>query len=174
MDLVAVFANAQNGFGWVLDQDEDTIRRIRAVFEKLPTAIEIQTKEGIYGFVHADIPKGMDWPTFIDKIEARDPQTTRTALWSHERFNNNDNEGVKGVLRVFFGHTPSGQGVKELGNCLFMDTGGVFRVLKQKGSEKYYLTVCDIRANAVDILAPQQDKDKLFKTARQRPKPPGA
>lgn len=161
--------NIRNGMGWVFTMDTETLDDIRAAFSKLPTVIETETSRGTVGFVHADIPSGMDWDTFKQKIEDGDGKTTDIALWSRKRVNASSHEGVDGVGRVFFGHTPQDSGPLRLGNCYYVDTGAVYRGLNVRNAEKYTLTVADIMTKTVAFNGEATRKKKSTNVLTERP-----
>lgn len=176
VDQAAVAINVKNGMGWIMDEEIEKLEKMKAAFEQLPIAIEVQTKNGPVGFVHADIPKGMDWDTFKKHLETGEKKTIQTALWGRSRILDGNDEGVKGAHRVYFGHTPVTTGVRQLGNCFFMDTGGVFRVMYGEVAFKFFLAVSDIQAEPQDMLG-KPPLGQHFKTATARPpkdKPPTA
>ena len=162
----------QTGMSWMLDTPTETLDAIRVSFEKLPVAIEIQTAQGNIGFVHGDVPAGMDWETFKQKLHEDDDATAKMAVWSRNRIDTLDTSGIAGALRVFFGHTVVEGGPKELGNCFFIDTGAVFKLNDEQNTRDFYMTLIDIRANAADICNPQPTPEKLVRTATVRPSSP--
>lgn len=170
-DIIASFANASNGIGWIVGKDKAFLDEMKAAFEKLPIALEIKTQEGLIGFVHADVPLDMDWQTFTQKLKEGDALTTKIAQTGRKRIFSSYDKGVAGVERVYLGHTPVESGAKQLGNCFYMDTGGVFRVLKGDARSKFFLTVSEITARPADIGGLPEDARLLFKTVL-RPKPP--
>ncbi|HHQ2687591.1 TPA: metallophosphoesterase [Pseudomonas aeruginosa] len=128
-DSLLEWAARQNGFGWWLATDGDTRRAIIEAVRRLPIAIEVQTSRGTVGIVHADIPLGLTWQSFLSLVESGDAKTIESALWSRERLNRRDESGVHGVGRLFVGHTPQWGGLQRLGNVYAVDTGGVFAEL---------------------------------------------
>ncbi len=117
----------RNGLGWWLETPLDVRHRIVAAVQALPIAAEVQTQRGTVGLVHADVPKGVDWPSFCRALEAGDEESAQVATWSRRRVQEGDASGVAGVGRVFVGHTPQ-KGVQRLGNVYYIDTGAVFGV----------------------------------------------
>jgi serine/threonine protein phosphatase 1 len=115
-----------NGLGWVTETSKERLMSLKEKISKLPFVMEVETRRGKVGFVHADIPKGMDWQTFVSNIENGDQRTISIALQGRNRVNNNDVSGVKGIDRVFVGHTIQWNGVKQMGNIFVIDTGAVF------------------------------------------------
>ncbi|WP_231655083.1 metallophosphoesterase [Pseudomonas californiensis] len=111
-----------HGAGWWLTIADESKEMIIQKLESLPTVIEIDSPRGVVGVVHADVPPGMSWRTFVDSLD--NPQTEAIALWGRGRVKNRSREGVSGIWRVCIGHTwvpaPS-----RLGNVLALDcTGG--------------------------------------------------
>jgi len=110
-----------NGGQWFVDLPFELQRAIATAFVHLPLAIEIETKNGLVGIVHAEVP-GDDWACWDEVSTA---QTERIALWSRDRINHQECGVVKGVYRVYVGHTPLRE-VQQLGNVRYIDTGAVF------------------------------------------------
>ncbi len=166
-----------HGFGWILETPLPLLRQIKEAFLKLPTAIEIDSPEGPIGFVHADIPKQMSWQQFLTALERGSATAASCAAWSRGRVLKGDASGVEGAHRVFFGHTVV-KGARQLGNCFFIDTGGVFRYMNCDNLtdkiKDYFLCVAETTAPAADILkrpAPDTDFMVAIKTP-VAPKPP--
>lgn len=146
-----------NGLAWVNNVSDETIKAIKSAFAKLPIARQIETERGSVGLVHADIPMGMDWPTFIESLENGDPATIETALWGRERFKGGNDSGVAGIGRVFVGHSVQWEGVTRLGNVYFIDSGAVFREL---GDDAGFLTIANLTCQS-HSLAPTQPTSDL-------------
>lgn len=117
-----------NGGGWFLALPEETQQAVAAAFDTMPVCIEVETRAGLVGLVHADV--GRDWSTFTAELQApqsnnRLKQLMEQALWSRDRIRLQDDEPVAGVVLLYVGHTP----VKlptQLGNVRYVDTGCVF------------------------------------------------
>lgn len=92
------------------------------LFETLPIAIEVATSAGAVGIVHADLPEGVEWPRFLERLERYDCSATETALWSRRRVHHRREAEVKGAVAVYCGHTVVGAPLR-LGNVHFIDTG---------------------------------------------------
>lgn len=118
-----------NGMGWVLDVPDEKLEAIRVELARLPVAMEVQTPRGTVGLVHAEVPIGMDWGSFVDALERRDEQVIDIALTGRDRLKSRDESGVAGVGRVYVGHTIQWDGPRKLGNIYHLDTGAVFREL---------------------------------------------
>ena len=126
----------KNGFGWWDGVDQSTRAAIIDAFSGLPLVIEVETERGTVGILHAEVPRGMDWGTFVSKVEAGDQAAIESCLEGRERYRSGDDSGVPGVGRVFVGHTVHWAGSARRGNVYFIDTGAIFRQLgiKDKGA----------------------------------------
>jgi serine/threonine protein phosphatase 1 len=115
------------GLKWAFNEGAEKIHSMEEAFARLPLAIELETRRGPVGIVHADIPPGMNWKTFKQHLDANDPETIRTATDGRERINSGNKAGVDGIGRVFFGHTPRHSGkIQRLGNCYYLDTAATY------------------------------------------------
>lgn len=119
-------AAKHNGFAWWLGISNDKRHEIVEAVRTLPHAIEVESSIGIVGIIHADVPKNMPWDEFIAALETEDQQVTQTCLWGRERVDNNDTHGVKGISRIYAGHTPQWRGLMQYGNVFALDTGAAF------------------------------------------------
>ena len=155
--------NIPHGMGWMLDETTDSLQDIRDAMQKLPLVIEVETAMGKMGFVHADVPKDMDWDTFKHNINTHDKDTRITAQWSRKRVDDNNDQGVDGITRIFLGHTPVDSGPLKLGNCFFVDTGGVFKLIGENRTDNLFLTLADITASDHDLVRPQPTSDDLVR-----------
>lgn len=109
-----------NGGGWFLDMPSARQKQFGLVFNELPYAMEIETKNGLVGMLHADCPV-RDW-NFL--LEALGTEAARMrAIWSRERLQRLDETAVRNIHAVVVGHTPI-QEVIALGNTVHIDTGG--------------------------------------------------
>ncbi|MGI4861911.1 MAG: metallophosphoesterase [Janthinobacterium lividum] len=120
-----------NGGAWFLDLPAAQQKHIATALDALPIAIEVDTARGTIGIVHADIA-GRTWAAFraslLDAPSRSHLRTiTQTALWSRVRAAQDDDAGVPDLHRLVVGHTPMVEGVRTLGNVVFIDTGAVFR-----------------------------------------------
>jgi serine/threonine protein phosphatase 1 len=175
LDRDIITRNIPNGMGWLLDETPERLIRMALAFLDLPLAIEIAGADGKpesrTGFVHADVPAGLDWDRFTALLEAGHPKAIQAAQWSRRRVDARDASGVAGIARVFLGHTPQSQPV-QLGNCFFIDTGGVFRMVNAPYSDHLFLTLADIKAPAGKITAhPNARVDFMAVAARRKPAP---
>lgn len=168
LDAAALdFHVRRNGAGWWMELSSQLQQELLEEFAKLPLAIEVQTERGTVGLVHAEVPRGMGWQEFTQRLEAGDHHTVQSCLWGRTRVKSGDASGVRGVDRVFSGHTILGQ-VSRLGNCYFLDTGAFQR---GTGQDKGSLAV----ANLIAATAPIMERRKtaaivqLFEKVRQGP-----
>jgi serine/threonine protein phosphatase 1 len=89
--------------------------------------MEVDTADGLIGFVHADCPFPA-WGMLREVLE--NPPKRRVlaevedgCMWSRARLEEGNLEGVAGVRAVVVGHTPVRQPAV-LGNVYHIDTGG--------------------------------------------------
>lgn len=146
-------------FKWVFNQSAQKVGDMRDAFDALPFAIEFETKAGTFGVVHADIPFGMDWQTFKQKLEENDPDVLYTAVMGRERVNTGNTSGVSGLVREFSGHTAQTEGVTKLGNCFIVDTGAVYKVPGDE-SNSFGLTLLEAIADDAKITGAKPDKKR--------------
>ncbi len=166
--------NRRNGMDWIFGETAGTLAAIHAAFSALPLAIEIPTDRGTVGFIHAEVPQGQDWSTFKDNIENNDRKTVQSALWSRKRIEHDDRSGVEGIDRLFSGHTPQERGPRRLGNCYYIDTGAVFRMLfGDVTAEDFHLTMSDICAETASLDQPPKNRDdkQVILDVPENPKP---
>lgn len=136
-----------NGGQWWLTTRESVQADILDLLRTLPVAIELPTPRGLAGFVHADVPVGLDWPGFLARLEQGDEKVRQTALWGRKRLHDGDEHGVLGVGRLFVGHTPGRP--RRLGNVYPMDTGAVFAVVGD--AEDAHLSMANILCSTQEI-----------------------
>lgn len=129
-----------NGGEWFYQLDEDERNIIANRFKQLPVLIELKYKGKKYGFVHADVPVE-DWELLKEMVENNDNQIDSersvidACLWSR-RIVEMDHVEIAQIDRVFLGHTVLPE-IKHIGNCTFLDTGGVFK----EHDKKYRLSI---------------------------------
>lgn len=127
-----------NGGAWWLDLDAATRAAIRQACERLPYALEVSTRWGTVGIVHAEVPAASSWQEFVDHLERGDLRAAQTALWSRERLARGLDSAIEGIDRVVCGHTILKDGrVRVLGNVWHIDTGGFL----QQGNPHFGLTL---------------------------------
>lgn len=116
----------QYGLGWWANVSTGMRHKILREIERLPYVIEVQTKIGAVGITHAEVPLGLAWGKFTEKISMGDQRTIEVCLNGRRRINTNSHLPVSGITRVFVGHTISWAGVRKSANVFFVDTGAVF------------------------------------------------
>lgn len=122
-----------NGTAWLEDVTEEQFLSIQSALAQLPFAMEVQTARGLVGIVHGDVPAGLSWQEFTQRLEEGDEKTIEIALTGRDRLRAHRDEGVEGIGRVFVGHTVQWQGARRLGNVYAVDTGAVFREVFEDG-----------------------------------------
>ena len=156
---------------WVRTVEPSQMETILALFRKLPVAMEIPTERGLVGLVHGEVPIGMNWADFTQKLAQGDPDVMESALEGRKRINSNNQSGVQGVDRLFVGHTPQRGGAKRFGNVYAVDTGAIFNQLK--GKDYYGITMTNLicktnvlvqsGTGAVDaVMATDEPSDQPF------------
>lgn len=114
---------AQNGGDWWQDTDEQNRHAMHSAVNKLPLAIEVDTQIGKVGIVHADIPPGLDWDSFLARVEEGDEYVEQIALWSRTRARMHKIAGeISGIARVYCGHNIVDAPL-QAGNVRYIDTG---------------------------------------------------
>lgn len=148
-----------NGGDWWLNVNETEQDIIRERVKQLPLAGEIVTDSGTIGIVHADVPKGISWPDFIQQVE-NNSEVGDYILWSRNRYRHyqitRNTERVDGVDLIVLGHTP----VKEpihVSNICYLDTGAAYQTRKKLG-----------RLSILEI----QPKLKLYQVNTRKPRRP--
>lgn len=144
----------QNGMTWWPDTPRPQKEAILAALRDLPIAIEVDTPRGTVGIVHAEVPAGLSWPEFLRHIERNDSTTRETALWGRDRILGHDETGVRGVGRVFVGHTVLWGDARRFGNVYAVDTGAIFSVIRDKPDAR--LTLMNLQHRTESLSAPRK------------------
>ena len=121
-----------NGALWFYGLSESERQATARIFAELPYAIEVETANGTFGLVHAEVPND-DWAFFTTMLEqaerlppANFDHLERFALWGRDIIRGRSRfDGVGNIDRVYVGHTP----VKDwqiVGNVHYIDTGACF------------------------------------------------
>lgn len=131
-----------NGMAWASSLSDDEVLAIQSLLRALPLVIEVETVRGTVGIVHGEVPQGMSWAQFLSLVEAGDEKVIHSSLRGRERVSRGDAAGVPGIGRVFCGHTVNWAGAKQLGNVYMLDTGAVFREVKDVGHLSMVDMVC--------------------------------
>lgn len=119
---------AFNGGAWMIALDREMQCEVAAALGALPVAIELETKHGLVGIVHAECPLS-SWPDFIAMLEDETLSNNKRdslldmAQWSRNRIQELNEIIIDGVRAVVVGHTPMANWTS-LGNTLFIDTMG--------------------------------------------------
>lgn len=124
----------KNGGEWADLVTEEFLNKLAEKYRTLPYAIEIETKQGIVGVLHADIPPNISWPKLMASL-ARSrlkKKELQALIWSRETYrafrkaretpNVIKEPNIEGIYRLYVGHsivnTPC-----LFGNIMFIDTG---------------------------------------------------
>lgn len=152
-DAALAVALRLTGATWWLDVPHDEREPILAALAQLPLAMEVATERGSVGFVHADVPAGMDWPAFLAALERDDADVIHAALWGRERLTRGSEDGVRGIGRLYVGHTPMWQGLVRRGNVYAVDSGAVFGLTGRIPEGR--LTLAEIGMATAALVAPR-------------------
>lgn len=147
------------GLGWWLALDAARRAQILAAFRRLPVVIEVATSRGTVGIVHADIPVGMDWATFVAAVDRDDGNVMTTALEGRGRIKAQCEDGVCGIGRVYVGHTPQWGGARRYGNVYAMDTGAIFGQIFE--DHEGHLTMADMAFATSELSIPRETVDAI-------------
>jgi len=145
----------RNGLGWWMNVSLEQKQTILSAIRKLPIAIEVETSRGTVGIVHAEVAAGLSWQEFLARLESGNEKVTETALWGRDRIKSADAMGVKGVDRVFVGHTPQWGGAKRFGNVYAVDTGAIFADIGKKEGAR--LTIMNLMHTSAVLVANEPD-----------------
>jgi serine/threonine protein phosphatase 1 len=121
-----------NGGLWWYGLSEQERNATARVFAELPYAIEVETKDGAFGLVHAEVP-GDDWKEFRESLQYADhglppnfEHIERFALWGRDVIRGRSRfSGVANIDRVYVGHTPVHDWTI-IQNVHYIDTGACF------------------------------------------------
>jgi serine/threonine protein phosphatase 1 len=153
-DVLRAYMNImgyRNGMGWWMDISDEQRLRIVEHMRQLPYVIELETSRGLVGLIHAEVPPGMDWATFVDNVRAGDENTLHSCLWGRERYYAKDDSGVPGIDRVFCGHTPRKKSERR-GNVYYVDTGAFKGVLDPE--REGHLTIANVMTSTQMLVMP--------------------
>lgn len=132
-----------NGGKWFYELPDNIKECVGNRLNQLPIMLEVSYCGKKFGFVHADLPV-QDWELAKEMLINGDMLNGRSfedhLLWSRGIIEQGDPVNIAQVDNVFFGHTVLTK-VVQLGNCTFLDTGGVF---KDEG-EPFDLTVVNLK-----------------------------
>lgn len=116
--------HAMNGGMWLYGLPEVEQQCYACVMEELPIAIEIDTKNGLIGIIHAECPMG-DWNLFKSMYNSNKDMFDSIAMWARTKISKKDASNVVGLHKLYVGHTPNNE-VVSLGNVEYIDTGACF------------------------------------------------
>jgi len=124
----------RNGGEWSDLVSEGFLNRLADVYKTLPYAIEVETKQGAVGVLHADIPAKLSWPDLTESLLTRrlNVNDIQKLMWSRDSYRllrkAREYPGVmkepvvEGVYRVYVGHSIVNSPCL-FGNMMFIDTG---------------------------------------------------
>lgn len=154
---------------WWVELEEEGIEAVGKIMrENLPPAIEIETRKGLVGVVHADVPHGLNWAEMVEKLNAKDYYLLHDCTWSRDNaklamkgvsLQEEVDYLIKDIAHVFHGHTPASKldyKPYRLANRYFIDTAAY----KAKKAEKYPyagITLYDVNDPKVPIYRPYND-----------------
>ncbi len=114
-----------NGGDWFIDKSKEEQMMFADAFKELPIVIEVETKNGKIGIIHADCPVE-SWNNIEEALTGEFHEAfQQTCIWDRTRINSRNTMGVKDIHKVYVGHTPV-RDVASLGNVVYVDTGAVF------------------------------------------------
>lgn len=155
------FLGSKFGMEWWLPLTGEERFEVLETIRQLPLVMEVETARGRVGIVHADVPAGMHWDTFVQAVEEGDSKVCATALWGRNRIERRDTRGVPGIDRVFVGHTIQWSGPVRLGNVYFLDTGAIFGQTLTGAPLEGSFTLASLMAHSA-VLANNASKPKLI------------
>jgi serine/threonine protein phosphatase 1 len=136
-----------DGADWWRELSKADRRAVVARLKRLPLVIEVPTPRGNVAFLHADVPRGMNWSDFRVALKTEPERIRHTVLWGRGRIGREDDAGVAGIGRVFVGHTVQPDGLRRYGNVYAIDTGAVFGWKGMHGR----LTCVDIQSSTAGL-----------------------
>ncbi|MNJ65368.1 Serine/threonine-protein phosphatase 1 [compost metagenome] len=139
----------RNGGAWFYNLPKPAQENILEELSKLPIMMEIELIGGQkVGVIHAEVPisekshgwqEAKNWVTHM--IEENQQKTVlQLSLYSRIKIGNQDRTKIKGIDRVYVGHTTVGN-ITKLGNVTYIDTGCSF--------EDGALSLLDLNAGAI-------------------------
>lgn len=112
---------SRNGGDWFMALDEKQQQQFKTAFEVLPYAIEVDTKAGLVGLLHANCPVS-DWADLEIALMGSRYHRDKT-IWDRSRIEYEEHTHVTGIHAIIAGHTPVKRTLV-LGNVHHIDTGG--------------------------------------------------
>ncbi|MCG6887181.1 MAG: metallophosphoesterase [Proteobacteria bacterium] len=111
----------RKGGAWATQVQKQFLKKLRHALTDLPFAIEVRTRIGKVGIVHADVPVGLHWRKFLAALEQHEHRMIEYATWGRTRQLDKCTQRIKGVQHVYVGHTPVAKPTT-LGNVTNLDT----------------------------------------------------
>ena len=146
----------RNGGAWLYELQPAIQHALLKALQALPLIIEVDLSSGQpIGIVHAEAPvirRNDGWQEAKDAItgksgERHQRQALKTALYAREKIEQNDHTPIKGIDRLYVGHSTV-PNITHLGNVVYIDTGCSF----SDGS----LSLVDIQTEAVTRMSMSQ------------------
>lgn len=114
-----------SGGKWWNDIDYEEKYNIALKISKLPTLIELETKKGTIGIIHAFIPFNMNWNDFKTLIKNKDQDLIHECVWKRDRAQIYS-PNIEGIHKVCFGHVVFPE-IHFINNSVFLDTGSSYQ-----------------------------------------------
>lgn len=120
----------RHGGSWFYDMTDEVRPLLATLLNQMPVAIEVEGRDGQrFGIVHAECTHH-SWQRFREAIEGELGNSYRNhhiteAMWRRTRIEKRDTTIIAGVDKVLVGHSVVEE-VTELGNVVYLDTGGCF------------------------------------------------
>lgn len=156
-EQLAFWVSRNMGGHWWLDIDPQRQAHFLRAFARMPLALEIETRTGLVGVVHADVPPFLAWDVFMERLRRGNADAVSCALWSRQRLSDFRlcMPVSGGVDRVYCGHTPV-RGTVRRDNVYYIDTGAVYA---RSGHPDARLTMVEIH--------PERHREYAVETARR-------
>ncbi|PWB35998.1 phosphoprotein phosphatase [Pseudomonas sp. SDI] len=125
--------HARNGGAWFYQRSALEQQQIADRLLELPVAMQISLPTGAnVGIIHAESPHWEDdlcWHDAVALLDSPDRERKHSALtqalYARRRISTHDEQPVRGVHRLYVGHSTTPQ-VLRLGNVVYIDTGCSF------------------------------------------------
>lgn len=113
----------QNGGRWFVEEWEDSQKEIRLHIGTLPVAIDVETRNGLVGFVHANVPYD-NWEFFVKSLVDWPEKIIQYATWDRSRwkFRGRIANPVQMAYHIYCGHCAHEE-VRHNHNVTDLDTG---------------------------------------------------
>lgn len=140
-----------HGQAWFLGCSEMRQQAFIEWFKSMPHVIEVGTVDGgRVGIVHGEVPYEYDWKQITSDEVLNDAYVQNALVWSRTRINRGLPYVIEGVDQIICGHNVV-DGVTELGNVMYIDTGCVYKEIGEYPSGK--LTVVKIvTSSCIEIV----------------------